>query len=206
MEREVLSTGIGGQGIQLAADVLARAATAEGREVLMFGSYGGMMRGGNTDASLVIGDSDISAPPVPPAAWAAIVMHHEHAPAMLTKLRPDGVAFINTSVVEGALGTGQATVVDVAATDIAVEVGNIITASLVMLGSVAAATGIVDLASLEAAVVEALPPYRRQHATLNIEALRAGFSAVTPATRPAWTAATATTPAEVAVPAQAAAR
>src|SRR4051812_30733915 len=50
VEREVIATGIGGQGIQLAAEVLARAATAEGREVLMFGSYGGMMRGGNTDA------------------------------------------------------------------------------------------------------------------------------------------------------------
>jgi len=32
MERELLITGIGGQGVQLAAQVLARAATLEGRE------------------------------------------------------------------------------------------------------------------------------------------------------------------------------
>ena len=31
MEREILFTGIGGQGVQLAAQVLARAAIAEGR-------------------------------------------------------------------------------------------------------------------------------------------------------------------------------
>lgn len=191
MEREVMATGIGGQGIQLAADVLARAATAEGREVLMFGSYGGMMRGGNTDASLVVGDEPISAPPVPPATWAALVMHHEHAPAVLAKLRADGVAFVNTSVVEGELeglaALGSATAIELAATDIAVEVGNIICASLVMLGALASATGLVGLDSLDAAVVEALPPYRRQHAGLNQAALRAGFEAVPALTHPAWT-------------------
>ena len=51
MERELLLTGIGGQGIQLAAAVLARAALVEGREVQVFGSYGGMMRGGATEAT-----------------------------------------------------------------------------------------------------------------------------------------------------------
>ena len=52
MEREVLLTGIGGQGVQLAAKVLALAATQEGREVMWLGTYGGSMRGGNTDATI----------------------------------------------------------------------------------------------------------------------------------------------------------
>ena len=43
MERELLITGIGGQGIQLVAQVLARAATLEGREVMYLGLYGGML-------------------------------------------------------------------------------------------------------------------------------------------------------------------
>ena len=45
-ERELALTGIGGQGVQFAAQVMSRAAIAEGRQVMMFGSYGGMMRGG----------------------------------------------------------------------------------------------------------------------------------------------------------------
>ena len=64
MERELLITGIGGQGVQLAAQVLARAATLEGREVMYLGLYGGMMRGGNTDSTVVVADAPIIAPPV----------------------------------------------------------------------------------------------------------------------------------------------
>jgi hypothetical protein len=41
LEREILLSGIGGQGIQLAAKSLAVAAMREGRRVLMFGTYGG---------------------------------------------------------------------------------------------------------------------------------------------------------------------
>ena len=54
LERELLVTGIGGQGVQLAAQVLARGATREGKHVMLFGVYAGAMRGMNTDATVVI--------------------------------------------------------------------------------------------------------------------------------------------------------
>ena len=63
-EREVLWTGIGGQGGQLAAKILALAAIREGREVMSLGTYGGTMRGGNTAATVVIADGPISSPPM----------------------------------------------------------------------------------------------------------------------------------------------
>ena len=56
MERELLITGMGGQGVQLAAQVIARGATLEGRHVMLFGVYGGAMRGMNTDGTVVVGD------------------------------------------------------------------------------------------------------------------------------------------------------
>ena len=42
MERHVLLTGIGGQGVQLAAQVLARSALFEGPRRQLSGSYGGI--------------------------------------------------------------------------------------------------------------------------------------------------------------------
>ena len=104
VERELLLTGIGGQGIQLAAQVLARAALAEGREVQLFGSYGGMMRGGNTEATLVVADGPVEAPPTVGRAWSAIVMHHDYSEPTLAAARDRAASlFVNSTVFERAV-------------------------------------------------------------------------------------------------------
>jgi 2-oxoglutarate ferredoxin oxidoreductase subunit gamma len=176
-ERVVMATGIGGQGVQLASNVLAHAAMAEGREVLLFGSYGGMMRGGNTDATIVVATHAVDAPPVAPSAWAALVMHHEFLTPLAAKLTPDSVSFVNTSVVpETALAALPGTVVRVAATDEAQRLGNALAASLVLLGALAGGTGLVGIDALEAAVATVIPSYRVQHVTGNQAALRHGFA------------------------------
>lgn len=180
-------TGIGGQGVQLATQVLARAAMAEGREVMLFGSYGGMMRGGNTDTTLVVADGPIEAPPVVPSTWSAILMHHDYWQPVRARLRPGSVVLVNTSVFERRDELDPSWhVVEVPATDIAVDVGSILTASLVMLGAYAATTSIVRLESLQAAVADALPSYRQQHVPVNVAALEAGHRSVPVGTHPAW--------------------
>jgi len=189
MERELIATGIGGQGVQLAAQVLARAAVSDGLEVLLFGSYGGMMRGGNTDAALVFSPQQIECPPVVPSCWLGLAMHHAYLEPLLAKLRPDGVLFTNSSVLlEPPTIDGQ--VVQVPATDVAVSVGSLMCASIVMVGAVAAATGLLSTRSLEIAVHESLPSYRARHAELNVAALAAGAALVAdgsvPAVEPAW--------------------
>ena len=92
MERELLMTGIGGQGVQLAAQLIAKTATRFGRYAQLFGSYGGMMRGGNTDATLVIADGPIESPPTLSSAWSAIAMHPEHA-APVVRRRGSSLSF-----------------------------------------------------------------------------------------------------------------
>ena len=189
MERELIMTGIGGQGIQLAAAVVAHAAMAEGREVQVFGSYGGMMRGGNTEATVVVADGAITAPPTTGATWSAIVMHGAHAPKVLPALRPEGVCMVNSTVVEPGYvpdGPESPLAVELPATAIALELGNVVAASMVMTGAYAAVTGLAELASLTAAVVDALPPYRAGHADLNERALAAGFEVAPRLVRPAW--------------------
>jgi Pyruvate/2-oxoacid:ferredoxin oxidoreductase gamma subunit len=194
VERELMMTGIGGQGIQLAAHLLARAALAEGREVQLFGSYGGMMRGGETEATVIVADGPIESPPTISRTWSAIVMHHEHAGPTCRRLHPDGVLLVNSTVVgdrlaavaEQGTGPGAPTVVEVPATELAGEVGSLMAASMVMLGAYAAVTGLVGLPSLVSALPEALPSYRRQHIESNEAALRAGHEAAPAGLAPAW--------------------
>jgi 2-oxoglutarate ferredoxin oxidoreductase subunit gamma len=186
MERELVMTGIGGQGIQLASSVLASAALADGREVQLFGSYGGMMRGGNTESTLVVADAPIEAPPTLGVSWSVIFMHHEYTDHARSVLRPGSVVFVNSDVAVLEIERDDLVVVDVPATAIAIDQGNAMAASMVMLGSYAAATGIVTMSALTSAARSALPPYRSQHMALNDRAISAGASAVGYLSVPAW--------------------
>ena len=175
-EYELLLTGIGGQGVQLGAQVVARAATLEGREVMFFGIYGGMMRGGNTDSTVVVADGPITAPPVVSRTWSAIAMHDEFWAPIEPKLRPGGLVLVNDSTFPHEI-TAPVTVVRLQATELAAEVGNPMGGTMVMAGAYSALTGLVSLDSLVAAMAASIPSYRRQHIESNERALRAGFAA-----------------------------
>jgi Pyruvate/2-oxoacid:ferredoxin oxidoreductase gamma subunit len=187
MQREVLLSGIGGQGVQLAASVIAHAALAEGRDVQLFGSYGGMMRGGNTEAALVMADDRVEAPPTVGDAWAAVVLHPDYAESVLTKVRTGGLVLRNSAVFEGPLERSDVEVVDVAATEIALEAGHVMAASMVMLGALSTLTGLVTLRALAAGIPACVPAYRQRHLEVNDRAVKAGARSVSPSgSRVAW--------------------
>ena len=187
MEREILFTGIGGQGIQLAAQVLARAALAEGREVMLFGSYGGTMRGGPTDSTLVVADAPVSAPPIVSRAWSAIAMHPTYFPHVAAKLAPEAVVVANLSLFTAPIAGDRWRVHGVPATQLANECGSALAGAIVLVAAYASLTGLVSLDALLAGLAASLPERRRQHRELNERALRAGFAALPAGAAPAWT-------------------
>lgn len=177
-------TGIGGQGIQLAAQVLARAATLEGRHVMYLGTYGGTMRGGSTDSVVVVADRPIVAPPIVSKIGSALAMHHAFWGPIDAKLRPDALLVVNSGVFEGAASREQVTRVDVAATELATGIGNPLAGSMVLLAAYVSMTGILRLESLIEAMRESIPSYRQQHIEANEQALRLGHRSVTPGALP----------------------
>jgi Pyruvate/2-oxoacid:ferredoxin oxidoreductase gamma subunit len=180
LERELLLTGIGGQGVQLAAQIVAKAAIAAGREVQVFGSYGGMMRGGPTDATVVIGDGPIEAPPTVTNAWSAVLVHPDHALPALGRVRAGGLVMYNDTLFPEAPRPGA---IGVPATALG---GAPVNASLVLMGAYLAVSGLVTIDDALAAVEDALPSYRKQHIAGCRDALRTGYDAA-PATRlTAW--------------------
>jgi Pyruvate/2-oxoacid:ferredoxin oxidoreductase gamma subunit len=185
-EREVIVTGIGGQGVQLAAQVIAQAATLEGRNVQLFGVYGGMMRGGNTDASVVVGDGPIQAPPILSHAWSAIGMHDKFWAQIEPKLRPDGLVLVNDATFSTELDESRFHVLRVPASDIALSLGSELAGSMVMVGAYLTTTGLVGLDAAIEAMRASIPSYRTQHLTMNESALRAGCDAVEAGSFPAW--------------------
>jgi Pyruvate/2-oxoacid:ferredoxin oxidoreductase gamma subunit len=185
-EREVLLTGIGGQGVQLAAQVLARAAVLEGRHVLLFGVYGGAMRGMNTDATVVVGEAPVQAPPLLSRAWSAIAMHDRYWAPVAPKVVDGGLVVVNDATFSAPLDD-RYTVRRVPAAELAAAAGNELAASMVILGAYVGLTGLVGVDALLGGMRESVPAYRRQHLEVNERALHAGLDAVEPRLVPAWT-------------------
>jgi Pyruvate/2-oxoacid:ferredoxin oxidoreductase gamma subunit len=192
VEREIFLTGIGGQGVQLAAKILALAAMQEGRHVMSLGTYGGTMRGGNTDSTVVVANTPIRTPPIVSRGWSAIVAHPRYWEPLRPKLRAGGVVVFDASLspdglqgaerVEG--GAARSFAIDASALAREAEAGQ--AGSLVLLGAYCGLTGIVSLESLAAAMRVAVPPYRHQHLAANDRALALGYAALPAAAVPAW--------------------
>ena len=186
MQTEVIMTGIGGQGIQLCAKVLALAATNEGRHAMLSAHYGGEMRGGETEASVVVGDATLRALPILPSTWSAFVMHPNHWPSVRDRLRPGGVAVVNESIMGAGTEVPGGQVFGIEADAIAASVSAPMGAGFVLLGAYAAITGLVGVEPLVAAMKQLVPPYRTQHIAANEASLRAGVDAAPANAAPAW--------------------
>ena len=177
MRDEVIITGIGGQGIQLMAKTLALAATRTGLHAMLASDFGGEMRGGPSQASVVVDDEQLRSLPILPAARSAVVMHHKHSAFALDRLVPGGLAVVNSSVADPA-AIGDAEVVAIPAVDIARAADAPNAAGFVMLGAYVTLRQLVGVAALGDAMRELVPPYRAQHVAANLRALDAGAGAV----------------------------
>jgi len=173
MEHELLVSGIGGQGIQLLSKALALAAIHEGRYAMLSAEFGGAMRGGHSQSTVVLGDAPLHALPVVAAAASGMALHHHYWENVTPRLKAGSVLVYNASLFEEAPShSGPSFPIN--ATDIASEVATVQSSGFVLLGAYVVITDIVKLGSVEEAIAEVIPPYRRQHIEANVNALRAG--------------------------------
>lgn len=178
--RDVIFTGIGGQGVQLCSKVLANAAVAAGRHVMLSSYFGGEMRGGRTEATVITRDQPVvDLPPIVPRLEAMIVLH----PAFLADALPRLIAA--PLIVTDAWAwpdpnepAPPARVVPVSAREIAADLGAPVAAGLALVGAFAALTGVADDDSLATATRQLVPPHRAAALEANLAALAAGAQAV----------------------------
>ena len=107
-------------------------------------------------------------------------------PTSPSRLRPGGVAVIDSSVFQGDPGRDDVRIVTVDGSGTANDLGAPLAGSMVVLGALAAATRIVEIDALVAATAEVLPPYRASHAEANARAVMAGAALVPNPVADAW--------------------
>ena len=173
---EILLTGIGGQGVQLVGKVLAQAAVNEGRHAMVYGEYGGEMRGGKSIVNVVIGATRLRGLPVISNASHVVALHQKFWDEVLPRIASDALIVADAAVGEQLDAPGWK-IETLPGIKLAEEAGNAMAAGFVMAAGFAKITGIVKTHSLIGAMKELVPSYRRQHVEINERALLSGAAA-----------------------------
>jgi 2-oxoglutarate ferredoxin oxidoreductase subunit gamma len=180
MHEEIIISGFGGQGALFAGQLLAYAALDVGKHVTWIPSYGPEMRGGTAHCTVVISDDPIGSPLVRHPS-TAIVLNQPSFEKYEPLVRPGGLLIYNSSLIDARPARQDIRYIAVPANLVAEQLGNVRQANVVLLGTFLAATAILPLAAVEAALEAHLPEHQRRYLGSNKTALRQGATfALTP--------------------------
>jgi 2-oxoglutarate ferredoxin oxidoreductase subunit gamma len=176
MQKEIIISGFGGQGVLFAGQVLAYAAMDAGKQVTWIPSYGPEMRGGTANCTVVIADQEIGSPLVknPPLAIALNLPSFDKYEALM---RVGGTLVVNQSMVNRDAKRTDINVIFVPANEIAEEIGDKRLTNMVTVGALSAVLSEVTLEGVEAALKGHLPARHQRLLPMNYEALRRGHEA-----------------------------
>lgn len=172
-QHTVILSGFGGQGILFAGQLLCYAGMAAGWEVTWIPSYGPEMRGGTANCTVVISDEPIGSPLIRNPK-IAVVMSPEAMIKYEPMVKPEGLLLVNTSLVREPAARTDLRVLEVPASDLATELGNVRMANVVILGALLNARPIVELSTVEQVLDKQLKGDKRRFIEPNKRALHAG--------------------------------
>jgi len=170
---EVIMAGLGGKGVLLAGDLLARSAMAKHKYVTWFPSYFGAVRGGACECTVLFSDDYISSP-VLTKAQTVIVFEPSQIPSFDSRIRPGGALLIESSGSEDIGPEKDIRVYKIPAVDTAFSMGNSQVSNSVLLGAYVGVTGVIQPELIEAQLGERFKT-KSDILSLNIEALRKGI-------------------------------
>ena len=170
---ELIIAGFGGQGALSMGQILAYAATLEGKDVSWMPSYGPEMRGGTANCIVIVSEGRISSPIVT-TFNSAIILNQPSMDKFFPRVRPGGLVMAERSTV---LTLPEAIDKELTVIGAAVEadaLGARQVANTVMLGAFLAKRPLVKMESVLKALDKVLPPHRKHLLETNRKALERG--------------------------------
>lgn len=176
MTEKLIVAGFGGQGILFLGKLLAQSGMAQGYHVTFFPAYGPEVRGGRANCHVILSADEIFSPRIDEAD-AVLAMSQVSWDYFSERVRPEGLAVVNTSTVELERGTGPERVIGVPATDLADEVGDVRATNMVMLGAYHRVRQLLPADVLLAGLRTMLPGAKAALLDVNRAALQRGIEA-----------------------------
>lgn len=177
MTEKTFMAGFGGQGIISLGQLWVYCAMKEGKKVTFFPFYGAEKRGGIARASVIVSDDEITSPLVT-SADSVVVMNQDSVEIAEKLCKEGGVILVNSSLVKQDPARPDARIIHVPCNDIAIQLGDVRIANMVMMGALSKVTGAVKLDKLEAILKTFFPASKHNLIALNIAAVEGGKNAV----------------------------
>ena len=174
MTNEFLLAGFGGQGILFAGKLIAYVGLYAGKEVSWLPSYGPEMRGGTCNCSVTLSDDPIGSPLILNPT-ELMVMNTPSFDKFIDAVKPDGMAFIDSTLVEGSTDRKDIKCFFIPATGTANENGLKGMANIILAGKMLKETGLDDSAAIEKAMKKVIPPKKADKLEANMKALKLGM-------------------------------
>ncbi len=172
-QAKIIMAGFGGQGIVVIGNIIARACVIEDKNVVGMVSYGAEMRGGTANATVVISQEQISCPFVTHPTHA-IVLNHPSLERFESEIVAGGLVLVNTSLMQRSPERGDLQRIEIAATEIAHELGNLRVANIVALGAFIHHTQLVSMESIGLGLKDLFGRKKPELVELNLKALQMG--------------------------------
>ena len=169
---EIRFSGSGGQGILLAAAIIAEAAAAQGEHVVQTQSYGPEARGGASKSEVIIAPDEIDYPEVLTPDISLVLSQAAYA-KYAGDTAASGLLVYDSGLVDSAGAPGSWKLCGLPFTRAAAdELGKTVVANIVSLGALVAVSDVLPADAVEQAVVSRVPERFRE---LNAEAFRLGL-------------------------------
>ena len=134
MIKKAILAGFGGQGVLMMGVTLANAAMREDKHVTYLPTYGAEVRGGTANCTVSVGDEEIASQIASNPDYLVAL----NAPSLnkfQSILRKGGDCILNTSLVRQKSIRKDVSVYEIAASEMAEEMGDIRSTNMIMLGS-----------------------------------------------------------------------
>ena len=167
--------GIGGQGILLMGQLLAKAAANKGFQVTWLPEYGVEKRGGDATCTVIVSEEEIYSPVVA-HPQIMILMHSRMVPRFLPSLKKGGLLIVNSTLIDREeITRNDVELVEVPAGEVSQEIGSEKVANLVLLGVFLKRTGVLPLGVVKEEL-ETASKGKRHQLELNLRALDRGYT------------------------------
>ncbi len=174
MKKKIVFAGSGGQGVISMVTLTCLAAIECNWNAVMSQTYGIEQRGGTAVGFVVISDEPIGSPMIENDADICCLMHPMIVDAHMGDAAPGKILLYNSSLIKEAPLRSDVEFIDIAATDMAQNLGERRSANMVAMGRLCAATGILPMAHLLTALEKMLGEKKKALVEINQKALKAG--------------------------------